>query len=792
MTVLNRKLRRQVRESRGLLASIVLILSIGVACLVGMLATWRNLDRALDDYYARCRMADFWVDLDRAPVPDLREACAVDGVAEVRDRLQFPVTVEGLDGERQVEGLALSLPAAPHPVLCGVQLVRGHWFDGESRDEVIVSDKFAEARGLGPGDEVDLVLDGRQERFRVVGTALSAEHVYLLPPGDLAPDPRHYGLFFLPRQRLAELIDREGAANSIVGRFTPEGAREPEAVLDDLARRLDDFGVFAAYPRADQPSHVAISSEMKQLRSFAVWLSTIFFSVAVLVLVVLMSRTVQRERTLIGTLLALGTPRRTLALHYVGLGLVVGLAGAAVGCVLGQWISSAVTTMYRGFFEFPALDPRLYPDLLALATACAAGCAGLGALVGMRAVFRLRPAEAMRPAPPERGGRVWLERVAWLWARLPARSRMVLRNLGRHPMRTSVGVLASALACAIVVLALGWVDVLDDMLAFQFDKVQRADVSLTLADERDRAAVDELRRLPGVLHAEGSSAVACVFEHGARRRRGAVQGIHRDAELTVPHDAAGARVPVPATGLLMTERLAAQLGVGEGDVLTVREVAGERRQVEARIARVVQTYIGMAVYADFDWLERALGRTGTVAQVDLATGRDPAERRALLAELRRRPGVQAVQETSFVQRRVEEEFLDLMYVFLGVYVLFAGAILLGTVLTVSWIAVAERQREIATLRAIGWRAREVARSFLLESLAVTLAGAVPGLLLGQGLMDLMARSFQNDLFSMPSRIAGATFVHALGLAVLFVLVAHALVGRSIRRLSWVAELGAKE
>jgi putative ABC transport system permease protein len=105
---------------------------------------------------------------------------------------------------------------------------------------------------------------------------------------------------------------------------------------------------------------------------------------------------------------------------------------------------------------------------------------------------------------------------------------------------------------------------------------------------------------------------------------------------------------------------------------------------------------------------------------------------------------------------------------------------------------AERLREIATLKAIGYTSREVASFFLSESLIVNMAGIVPGLLLGQGLMNAMARAFQNDIFSMPSRIAVLSFLWTVVLCIVFVFLAHAVVARRIRRLSWVEELGSKE
>lgn len=792
MKILDIKLRRELWRSKGMFLSIVAILAIGVSGFVGMLATFQNLEVARLDYYAECRMGDFWVDLEKAPVQDLRERLELDGIAEIRPRIVFPARVEGMGSQKPIRGIAVSLPDEPHAVLSGALIQEGSWFTGGRRNEVIVNRAFAKAHSLSPGRHLRLVLQGRIEEFRIVGIALSSEYVYVTPPGDMAPDPAGYGIFFLPQSQAEEIFDFAGACNSVVGTFVTGVEDGGRPLLEAMTDRLSDYGVYAAYGREDQASHLALSSEMRQLENFATILPLIFFAVATMIQNVLMLRTVQRERTIIGTLEALGFSRRELMLHYIEHGLVLGLLGGVLGCLLGQWIAASMTQMYRGFFEFPRLVVRVYPWMLLVAVGVAVVFSVLGSLQGLRSLRRLGPAEAMRPGGPEAFTRTWMESFPRLWSRLSSGWRMVLRNLMRHKMRSAVAMAAATLGGSLVVTGLGFVDIMDSMLEFQFDKVLVSDYSLGLRKEAGAWAVDEVRRLPGVMHAEPSFTVACKFSHGVHERRGAIIGIAPEARLTVPHDAEGRAVPVPARGLLMTARLAERLHVQAGDPIVFRPIKGRQERIETHVAQIVESRIGLAVYADYDYLNRLVGEKGAVTEIQVQTQHDKRTRARFYQEVSRRPGIQAMTSTGAIKRRIESEFFDMLYAFLFVIVAFAGAIFFGSVLNSSLISMNERRREIATLRAIGWQDHEVTRLFLREAMVLNLLGALPGLLLGRLLMALMAHAFQNDLFSMPSEISTPTYLWTLVLTFVFVLAAHGFVRRQIHKLSWIAELGARE
>lgn len=792
MKVLDQKLVREIQQSKGLLAAILAITTVGTACFVGMLSTFENLRMARSDYYSRCRMADFWLDLKKAPLAEVSRLLDVPGVAEVRPRIVFPVVVDLEGVDKLISGRVISMPRDPTPVLNNILLQRGSYFTPDRRNEVILSEKFAKARHISPGMFIHMLLNEQRKELFVVGTAISCEYMDITPPGSMVPEPENYGIFYVKQEFAEEAFGFQGACNDVIGILQPSAKENPEPVLAEMERRLDPYGVFAATPLKQQQSNLAISSELSGLEVMATMLPLVFLAVAALVLNVLMMRMAEQQRTIVGTLKALGYDNMQVFLHFLKFGLFVGVLGGVGGCALGYWLAGEMTGLYRFFYEFPRLENGFYPIVMALAVLISVFFATMGTLRGVQEVVKLSPAEAMRERPPASGGRILLEQWGWLWSRLDFRWQMVLRGVFRNKVRTLIGMIAAAAGSGLVVLALGNTDSLNYTVFFQFSKILVSDYDLTLKDEVDEGALDEAKRLPGVCHAEPVCLVACTFENGNHRRKGAITGIVPDARLTVPHDANAHPVRVPPVGLLMTRRLAQHLHVREGDRIRFTPVKGVRIACEAPVARIIDSIFGLCVYADYGYLNRLIGETSALSRVQLKAQQTPEERTAFLRELKSYPKLQAVAETASQKITMTRDFIAKLKTMSVVMIGFAGIIFFGSILNGSLISIAERRREIATFRVLGYHPGEVGAIFLRENLLINMTGALAGLPLGYWMLLGMMTMYTNDMYSMPCAVNPSSWVWTIALAVIFVLGAHLILQWTISRMEWGEALKMKE
>ncbi len=424
MSVLDRKLLRELYRSKGLLLAITSIVAVGMTCFVSMRSAYYNLQRAKADYYRECRMADFWIDLKKAPLAEIDTLKELPGITQITPRIQFAATVDLENVTRPLNSLVLSLPDHRQPAINDIVLKEGDYFTDRRANEVIVNASFARRHNVYPGSWIHLLLNNRRQELFVVGTAISSEFTYLLGPGALVPDPDSFGVFYLKKSFAEDVFDFAGAANQVVGRVAPHAELDVDELLSRAEQKLNVYGVMSTTPLELQVSNQFLTGEIAGLGATSAVIPAIFLLVAALVLNVLITRLARQQRTIIGTLKALGYSDWQVFVHFLKFGLSVGIVGGALGSVLGYLSSTGMTAIYREFFEFPDLRSGFYAYTHLFGMCVSLLCAVVGTLHGARAVLRLQPAEAMRPEPPRAGHQIFLERLGSWWAELGPAWRM--------------------------------------------------------------------------------------------------------------------------------------------------------------------------------------------------------------------------------------------------------------------------------------------------------------------------------------------------------------------------------
>ncbi|MFH0965557.1 MAG: ABC transporter permease [Planctomycetota bacterium] len=791
-TVLLSKLVRDLWGRRGAVAALALIMTAGIGCYVGMAAVWRDMDGRRRAYYQDQHLADFTVDLKRAPtwvtsvVQEHPNVEAVQGRVAVGVRIELPKRIE------PIAGLAISLPVHRGFVLNDVLLRSGTYFSGPDAKEVILNEAFAGAHKLVPGSRVRALLRDRLHELLVVGTAMSPEFVYVLPPdGGLAPDPARYGILYCPERLLQESCDLAGAYNQLVGLVRDDSPRAIENTLEAISERLDAYGVTNTTPRHRQASARYLADELSGLRKSATIMPAIFLVVGALVLNVLVSRLVAQQRSVIGTLRALGYGKGAIRRHYLAMGAVIGAGGGAGGVGFGFCMQHWLLAVYREYYALPRVEAHVYWDIVAAGVSISILCAVLGAWRAVGRAAGLAPAEAMRPPPPEVGHRIALERVRFLWTRLSFQWRMTLRAIFRNPLRSTVTVFASVVATALLVSTFALLDALAYLIHHEFEKTSRQDVTISLRDPVGRAAIAEVRALSGISDAEGELGVICDLSNGPHRRRAPVTGLPEGSRMHTPLDHLDRPIRIPPKGLVLSHKLAELLGVSVGRVIRVRPLVGRRTEVEVPVTAVVETFLGLGAYAEIGYLSRLLGEelvTNTVLGKSFRGGADEA----FLAEASRRPEVVSVSERRKSLAQVNETFGKHMGTMIGMLVLFAGLIAFGSVLNASMVSLSERAREVGTLRVLGYAPGEVARIFSGESFALNAVGISLGLLAGVGLARVLSLLYDTELYRFPTVVLPSRLALSAGIVLVFVATADQLIGAMIRRLPWSDVLKVRE
>ena len=353
LRVLERKLLRDLWRLKGQALAIAMVIGAGVALAVMSFGTLGSLIDTRDAYYERYRFADVFAQVKRAPERLARKIARIEGVSGVQTRIVAKVTLDVAGVTEPVTGKLISLSNDRENGLNKVVLRSGRFPQSGHARDVLLAETFATANRLASGDTLSAIINGTKRSLRVAGTVLSPEYVYTIPPGELMPDDRRFGVIWMNRAALAAAFDLEGAFNDLSLTLV-RGASEP-AVIESLDRLLEPYGGIGAYGRKDQLSNSFLTSELDQLVNFGSVGPVIFLGVAAFLLNIVITRLIGTEREQIGVFKAFGYSGREIGLHYMSFAVALVVLGTVLGFIVGDWLGREITEIYNQFYKFPFL-----------------------------------------------------------------------------------------------------------------------------------------------------------------------------------------------------------------------------------------------------------------------------------------------------------------------------------------------------------------------------------------------------------------------------------------------------
>ena len=788
MRALDRKLARDLWRLRSQIASIAAVVACGVASVIAMRSTLDSIRRARDEYYASARFPDVFASLKRAPEEVAQRIAAIPGVAIVETRVTASALLQLPRRGETAQGYVVSVPANDEPLLNALHIRSGRFLAPASVDEVLINEHFANANGLRAGDSIAAVINGRWNRFRVVGIALSPEFIHDASPGvGQFADSKQHGILWMRRNAVESLYDMDGAFDDIallLGRTASE--RE---VIDAVDAILQRYGGGRAYGRADQPSNRVVSGEIEQLRVFGTAMPLIFLSVAAFLLNVVLSRLVTTQREEIATLKAFGYGNLAIARHFLAYPIAAVALGSVGGVALGVWVGGMYTELYAHFFRFPRFAHYTSSGLASTAILVSAVAAIVGALAAVRAAVALPPAEGMRPAAPMVFRPLLLERLGF-GALLPPALSMMLRNMERRPVRTLSSIVGVAFAAAILVVGSFAFDSARYMSNVQFRQAEREDLSVMFTDVRPARVRHDLASIDGVSRVELFRAAPVRIRSRHHSRQIAVMGLESGAELRRLVDRDGQSHSVPPTGIVLTTTLARILEVHARDTVTLEllERGGElRREI---VVAELDELLGLGGYMQIDALNRMMSDGPLASGAYLRT--QSSREHDVIDRLSRLPRVAYTTTRRAMLESFDRQIAESLRLTVTIVVSLAAVVALGVIYNGIRISLSERTRELASLRVLGFTRAEVAALLFGEQGIVDVLGTVVGLGLGLALAHWMISSFETELYRFPVIVSART--NLLAVAVIFAAAAGTslVMRRRIDRLDLVGALKTRE
>lgn len=772
---------------KGQVLAITLVVTSGVATFIMFISVMHSLDFTRNKFYREYNFADVFVNLKRAPESLKDKIKSINGVNQLETRVSASAKLDIKGYSESVTGKIVSVPDDGNPLVNRLFIRKGRLPDPTKDDEVVINETFAQAHRLNIGDDFAAVINGKWKKLIITGIGLSPEFVLLLKPGAMSPDFKRYGVLWMSRKAISRAYDMEGAFNDVVLTMYPD------AKLGDVTRDLDNilgqYGGYGAYGRKDQISHRLLSQEFKRLLISAKIFPTIFICVAAFLLNVVMSRTINTQREQIGTLKAFGYNNISVAVHYANLVVLIVATGILAGISCGVWFGRMLGDIYMATYRFPYILYRLQPEVVVAAIFITVGSALAGTMHSLWMAARQTPADAMRPEAPAQYRVSIIEKTKInRWLTQP--TRIILRNIQRRYIRTALSIIGIAAACAAMISSGFFKDSIDYIVRNQFVLAHKEDMTISFVEPTSYRAIYELKETEGIHDAESFRVVPVRVRFGHRSYKTVIYGMEPDSRLNILLDKKLQIIPLPQSGILLTDYLGEFLGAKVGDMLTVETLEGSKAIRQVPVMALAKQYLALFGYMNIHALNRLMNEGDAISGAYLVT--DNKYRDKLFRSFVEMPRVSEIVVRDNEIRNFYTVMAKGMLFFTFVATLMACSIALGVVYNSARISLSERSRELSSLRVLGYTRGEIAYILLGELGFITLAAIPIGFFMGYWICAYIADAVSNDLYRVPKIIEMSTYAQAAAVVLVSALISGLVVRRKLDHLDLVEVLKTRE
>ena len=534
----------------------------------------------------------------------------------------------------------------------------------------------------------------------------------------------------------------------------------------------------------------------------------IFFLVSALVSLTTMTRMVEEERVLIGTYKALGYSKARITSKYLIYAMVASGVGAAIGIVaLSLFLPYFIMDAYSIIYAVPVRPIPIDPGLALLSAGLGVGITVAATCFAAASTLRETPAALMLPRAPKAGKRILLERIKPLWSRMSFSWKVTARNIFRYKRRFFMAVIGIAGCTALLLTGLGLQNAINDIIDKQFGEVYHYNMVVREADDvsqEDASAVDGILADAGLesahaaAHTENMLAARVDDPNGEQQRFELIvpEEPHQFSEYVTMRERVGHDpLSLDGEGVVISEKLANELGLSTGETMllfdedAIGNATGEGREV--RVSGIMENYVSQYVFATPEAFGKISDEAPAFTTLFVKATEDEAQRAELSDELLAIDGVKTVgfNDETIESYRTMLKSVDAVVV---VLVVAAAALAFVVLYNLTNINITERQREIATLKVLGFNTREVNAYIYRETLLLSAIGALVGCVLGIFMEGFVVVTAEVDQVMFGREIHALSFVIAFVLTMLFSVLVTLFMRKKLSDIDMVESLKSVE
>ena len=762
--MLFRKMLRDFKDHKAQFLSIFLMALIGVFAFTGISGEVVGMVEVSSSYYEDTNLADGWIYGEEIGDDVFSDIKSMD---EIKDA-QREMVVDTVANYSSDPDITLHIVEGKQNI-SKFYLFKGQDFNPNDEEGIWIDKRFADGRNLDIGDEITLKFDGKEVSKTVRGIMYSPEYVYYIQEGSLLPDFSQVGFAYMPSK---------GADFDIEYNTIALDAYEDLDEKDFKSALEETLGQKAYVQYVDRDNNVGIKTlqdEIDQHKMFSGIFPAIFVLVSLLTLVTTMSRVISAQRMQIGTLKAMGYSNKSIILHYLSYGFVLSLTGSVIGLVIGPLtIPYLFYPTMSSTYSLPSWGPSWDISFFFVAGLMVISSV-LISYISVKGISDENPAETIRPKAPKLVSSGLIERTK-IWERFSFNERWNYRDAKRNKTRAIMSVFG-VFACALLVMsAFGMVDSINDVEDWQYNQIYNFNSKLILEENITDSQLGHILDETG---GEGIREEAIELKYKGIKKTGTLT-VMNDSEYYKVTDANRNYIHLDPDGIAISDKMAEVLGLKVGDKVRWH-VAGNPKWIDSEITETYSIPFGQGLIMSPKTFDREGGDEYNYSSNVVLTKKNVNKNYT---------GVSSITTMDDIRSgwSIMTEPMDMM-----VSVLTTFAIVLAVVVlyNLGLLSFTEIQRELATLKVLGFNSKSLRRLLLTQNLWFSTIGfilAIPGAYI---LMGIMMGS-TGDEYCFPINIYlwnfVVSFLITFGLSVLV----NLAFSRKIKKVNMVESLKSNE
>ena len=756
--MLFRKMLRDISRHKAQFISIFLMAFLGVFVFAGVGGESVGLEVNSDNFYEDTNLADGWI--YSAYINDLfmyQVDCL--GATTQMERQVVVDSVADFDNDPDV-----TLHFVENNTISKFYLLEGKKLDINDKNGVWLDKSFADAKGLKVGDKIKFEFENYTIEKEIRGLGYSPEYVYHASSSSIIPDFNKIGFAYLSYKAFPTDTVPYNVLNV---KF--DGT--PENYNDILSYHMD--GYYNSFvERSEHTSVSQFADEMDQHSMMGGIFPVVFILIAMLILLTTMRRIITHQRTQIGILKACGFKNKSIILHYISYGFWLVLVGAILGLILGPiTLPPLFYPSMSATYKLPLWEPAWDMSFVYVAALMVLISLAVS-YYSVKGISDEKPADTIRPKVPKVSSSGFIERLS-IWKRLSFNVRWNYRDAQRNKFRALMTIVGVIGCSALLVCAFGMYDGMNDLKDWEYTQINHYDSKLVIEEDATQSEIDEIAdKVNGDEIMEG----AIEIESDGAKKSGSLLVLN-ETDLVTPTDYDRNHVEIKDDEVSISEKMAKMLDVGVGD--TVKwHIMGSDKWVKTKIDKIHADPISQGFIMSADKLE------------DLDLNYTPTSIITSEHVTKDYDGVKAANSMKDMTASWDE-MTEAMWLLIYILIFFACLLAIVVLYNLGLLSFTEIEREIATLKVLGFKTRALRKLLLTQNLWFTAIGFVLGLPVGYYILAIMWESSGDSFYILPS-ISVTNFLLTLVITFALSILVNLMFSRKIKKLDMVESLKSGE